>query len=88
MNRRVTQSTTRNGSRAPGAPPRYKIALLTWAGAYAVITPMLAVLGPAMASWPLVVRTLVLSVAMVGALTWLIMPRLTRVFGAWLRPSL
>jgi antibiotic biosynthesis monooxygenase (ABM) superfamily enzyme len=49
---------------------------------------MLAVLGPAMASWPLVVRTLVLSVAMVGALTWLIMPRLTRLFGAWLRPSL
>jgi antibiotic biosynthesis monooxygenase (ABM) superfamily enzyme len=88
MYRRVTQSTTRNVSRAPGAPPRYKIALLTWAGAYAVITPMLAVLGPAMASWPLVVRTLVLSVAMVGALTWLIMPRLTRLFGAWLRPSL
>ena len=45
---------------------------------------MLAVLGPAMASWPLALRTLVLSVTMVVALTWLIMPRLTRLFRPWL----
>jgi antibiotic biosynthesis monooxygenase (ABM) superfamily enzyme len=71
--------------RATG-PARYKLALLTWAGAYAVITVMLTVLGPLMASWPLALRTLVLSATMVVTLTWLVMPRLTRLFQPWLAP--
>jgi hypothetical protein len=62
-------------------------ALLTWAGAYAVATLVLALFGPAMASWPLVLRTLVLTVTMVVALTWFVMPRLTRLCRPWLSPS-
>lgn len=65
-------------------PPRYKMALITWAGAYAVITLILSALGPVMSSWPLPVRTLLLSVLMVGILTWLVLPALTRVFRGWL----
>ena len=70
--------------RATGAAPRYKLALLTWVAAYALITTFLEVLGPTIADWPLAVRTLVLSVTMVAALTWVIMPRLTRLFRPWL----
>jgi antibiotic biosynthesis monooxygenase (ABM) superfamily enzyme len=80
-------TTSPEGGRAgrvPAGPPRYKLALITWAAAYAVITLLLAVLGPAMSSWPLALRTLVLSVTMVVALTWLIMPRLTRLLRPWL----
>jgi antibiotic biosynthesis monooxygenase (ABM) superfamily enzyme len=80
-------SRTRAAARPPAGPPRYKLALLTWVSAYAVITTLLALLGPTMASWPLVLRTLLLSVVMVVALTWVVMPRLTRLFGGWLRPS-
>lgn len=70
------------------APPRHKLAVLTWLGAYPVITLILALLGPALVSWPLAVRTLVLSVLMVITLTWLVMPGLTRVLGPWLsRPA-
>jgi uncharacterized protein len=65
-------------------PPRYKLALLTWAGAWAVITLLLTVLGPAMAAWPLGLRTLVLSVVMVVVLTWLVIPALMRLFRNWL----
>jgi uncharacterized protein len=65
-------------------PPRYKLALLTWAGAYATITLILAVLGPTMAPWPLPLRTLLLSALMVTVLTWLVMPSLTRLFRGWL----
>jgi antibiotic biosynthesis monooxygenase (ABM) superfamily enzyme len=73
-----------SAGRATAGPPRYKLALLTWAAAYAVITLVLALLGPAISSWPLALRTLILSATMVVALTWLIMPRLTRVFRPWL----
>jgi antibiotic biosynthesis monooxygenase (ABM) superfamily enzyme len=83
IRRRRSRSPRQNLQR-PAGPPRYKLALLTWAGAYIVITLLLALLGPAIASWPLVLRTLVVSVTMVVVLTWLIMPRLTRLFGGWL----
>jgi len=81
----------RNRDPSPGrarrtSPARYKLALLTWAGAYTVITLMLTLLGPLMASWPLALRTLVLSATMVVTLTWLVMPRLTRLFQPWLAP--
>jgi hypothetical protein len=46
----------------------------------------LAVLGPAMAPWPLPLRTLLLSVLMVVAMTWLVIPSLTRLFQGWLTP--
>jgi uncharacterized protein len=81
--RRKYPSPRQNG--APAGPPRYKLALLTWAGAYVVITVMLALLGPVIASWPLALRTFALSVTIVVALTWVIMPRLTRLFGGWLQ---
>jgi antibiotic biosynthesis monooxygenase (ABM) superfamily enzyme len=72
---------------AAAGPPRYKLALLTWAGAYSVITLLLALLGPTIAAWPLVLRTFLISAAMVITLTWVVMPRLTRIFGGWLRPA-
>ena len=50
------------------------------------ITLILAVLGPAMAPWPLPLCTLLLSVLMVVAMTWLVMPSLTRLFRGWLTP--
>lgn len=65
-------------------PPRYRLALVNWAGAYAAITLILWLLGPAMAGWPLVVRTLLISVIMVIALTWIVLPALTRLFRPWL----
>jgi antibiotic biosynthesis monooxygenase (ABM) superfamily enzyme len=62
------------------------MALLTWPSAWALITLILWVLGPVMASWPLALRTFVLSVLMVVGLTWLVIPYLTRVFAGWLAP--
>ena len=72
----------------PSMPPRYKLALLTWGAAYVVITLILALLGPAIAGWPLPLRTLLISAMMVGILTFVVLPVLTRIFGAWLMRSL
>jgi hypothetical protein len=71
-------------SRQGGRWSRAKLALLTWAGAYAVILLVLAIGGPAMAGWPLAVRALVLSGLMVAAMTWVIVPVLTRLLRGWL----
>ena len=89
-----TEIRARSAASTPSERPRrsagrshHKLALLTWASAYAVITAILAALGPTLASWPLALRTLVLSGLMVVALTWLIMPVMTRLFRPWLAPS-
>jgi antibiotic biosynthesis monooxygenase (ABM) superfamily enzyme len=68
-------------------PPRHKMALLTWAGAWAMITLILKALGPATVTWPLALRTLLISVLMVLALTWVVIPTLTRLFAGWLAPA-
>jgi antibiotic biosynthesis monooxygenase (ABM) superfamily enzyme len=80
----IDRATSAAKCSAAAAAPRYKIALLTWVAAYALITTFLALLGPTIASWPLAIRTLLLSATMVAALTWVIMPRLTRLFRPWL----
>jgi hypothetical protein len=72
------------GSQPHRGPPRTKLALLTWVGAYAVILMVLAVGGPALASWPLALRALVVSGLMVAAMTWVIVPLTTRLFRGWL----
>jgi len=71
----------------PGRPPRHKMALLTWAGAWALITLILWLLGPVTATWPLPLRTLLISVLMVLGLTWVVIPKLTRIFAGWLAPT-
>jgi uncharacterized protein len=65
-------------------PPRYKLALVTWLGAFPTITLLLWVLGPFTAQWPLVPRSFVLSGLMVFALSWLVLPLLTRALAGWL----
>src|ERR671919_2469111 len=69
------------------SPPRHKMALLTWAGAWTMITLILWLLGPPMDTWPLPLRTLVVSVLTVLALTWVVIPALTRMFAGWLAPA-
>ena len=70
-----------------GPPPRHKMALLTWPGAWALITLILWALGPVMNAWPLPLRTLVISALMVLGLTWVVIPQLTRIFAGWLAPT-
>jgi antibiotic biosynthesis monooxygenase (ABM) superfamily enzyme len=77
-------STWASDSQQRNGRPRAKLVLLTWAGAYAVVLLVLAVGGRAMAGWPLALRALVLSGLMVAAMTWLIVPVMTRLFRDWL----
>jgi uncharacterized protein len=81
-------ATPKQAAAGPPAPPaRRKMALLTWPAAWGLITLILGVLGPVMNTWPLALRTLVLSVLMVVGLTWVVIPYLTRIFAGWLAPA-
>jgi antibiotic biosynthesis monooxygenase (ABM) superfamily enzyme len=79
--------TGRARSGPQSGPARLKIAFLTWVGAYAVITLIIGVLGPTIASWPLPLRTLLISVLMVIALSGFVIPTLTRIFAGWITPA-
>lgn len=63
----------------------HRLALLTWAVAWPVITLLLEILQPLLRDWPLPLRTLVLSALMVAVLSLVLMPRLTRRSAKWLR---
>jgi hypothetical protein len=65
-------------------PPRYKQAILTWVGVYPALTVTLALLGPSMEGWPLPLRTLLVTLILVPALTWVIFPLLRSILARWL----
>ena len=69
---------------ANAQPPRYKQAIITWLGVYPALTLTLAALGPMMESWPLPLRTLLVTLVLVPALTWVSLPLLRQILGSWL----
>lgn len=71
--------------RSPLPPPRYKMALATLCGVFPTAFFLSVTLGPVMADWPLVLRQLGFAVAMVGLLTWVVMPFVTKILKGWLR---
>ena len=74
------------GRTAP-APPRWKMAIVTWLGVVPLSTFFGLVVSPLVAGLPTVVRILVLPTIFVPTMTWLIMPRMSRLFCGWLYPN-
>ena len=69
------------------APPPYKMAILTWATIFPLITLVVVVLTPLIRTLPLVVRLGITTLATVPLMTWVVMPRVTRLLRRWLYPS-
>jgi antibiotic biosynthesis monooxygenase (ABM) superfamily enzyme len=65
-------------------PPRYKTALLTWGAVYVLINILNIFLTPVLHSLPSLLVSLIISGVMVGLLTYVVMPRVTRLFSRWL----
>ena len=61
--------------------------LVTWLAVFPLITAILLLFGPLLGLLPMLVRTLVLSGVMVTLMTYVIMPRITRLFSFWLYPD-
>ena len=65
-------------------PPRWKMAVATFLGVFPVAAVLSLTLGPAIGSWNFVLRTAVFNACVVGLLTWVVMPVVTRVLRPWL----
>jgi antibiotic biosynthesis monooxygenase (ABM) superfamily enzyme len=73
----------------PGTPPPppYKMALLTWITIFPLITGIVAATGPLLEGLPLVLRLGITTAVAVPLMTWVVMPRVTRLLRGWLYPD-
>jgi antibiotic biosynthesis monooxygenase (ABM) superfamily enzyme len=76
----------------PNAPalqplPKWKMALVTLLAVYPTSLLITTLLRPRVTHWPLALQNLLFAATMVGLLTWLIMPLLTRLLASWLYHS-
>ena len=73
----------------PGAPPPppYKMALVTWATLFPLITLVVVATAPLLGRLPLVLRLAVTTGVTVPLMTWVVMPRVTRLLHRWLYPD-
>ncbi len=73
----------------PGAPapPRYKMAIVTWLAVFPLVAVIFSLFGQWLNLLPTLLRTLVFSAVMVTLMTYVIMPRMTRLFSFWLYPD-
>ena len=68
-------------------PPRWKMAVATLLGVYPVSLLIGVVLSPTLKKLPLVLNLFVVSAIIVGLLTWVVMPLVTRLLHGWLNPQ-
>jgi antibiotic biosynthesis monooxygenase (ABM) superfamily enzyme len=71
------------GRTAP-APPRWKMFLVTLAAIIPLVLLMQVTVLELLSDWPFVLRTLVFSGILTGLMTWVVMPRMTRLFRRFL----
>ncbi len=72
----------------PNAPlrplPRWKMALATFLGVYPTVVLLNMTLGPVIKAWPTLLGSALFNACVVAALTWLVMPVITRALHNWL----
>jgi uncharacterized protein len=74
----------------PGVPPPppSKMALVTWATIFPLITLVVVATAPLLGPLPLVARLAVTTAVTVSLMTWVVMPRVTRLLHPWLYPDI
>ncbi|GGB84185.1 antibiotic biosynthesis monooxygenase [Dyadobacter sediminis] len=71
--------------RSPVPPPRWKMAVATLCGVYPASLFLTFTIGPFVQSFPVMLRALIIAACMVGLLTWIVMPQVTKFIKPWLQ---
>lgn len=66
-------------------PARWRLTLLSWCGIFPTVAVLLGLVAPYLASLPFLVRTAILTALVAILMSYVIMPKLTRWAGNWLR---
>ncbi len=68
-------------------PSKMKVFLLTVLDVYPLSIALVTMIRPLTPLWPPLLRELLIAILTVAALTWVVMPNLSRLFRKWLSPS-
>jgi hypothetical protein len=68
-------------------PPRYKMAVITWLAIFPLVNLLNYVLDPLLTNLISIHRSLITTSLLVPLMTYLVMPRMTRLFAWWLFPK-
>jgi antibiotic biosynthesis monooxygenase (ABM) superfamily enzyme len=60
--------------------------VVVWLAIYPAITFLLWLIGPQIASWPLPLRTLLVTAVLVPVMVFVLLPVIQRLLAPWLRP--
>jgi antibiotic biosynthesis monooxygenase (ABM) superfamily enzyme len=67
------------------APPRWRMTFLSWMGIYPTVAFLLTFIAPHLEFLPSILRIAVITILVAILMSYVIMPRMTRWFGWWLR---
>jgi antibiotic biosynthesis monooxygenase (ABM) superfamily enzyme len=68
-------------------PPRARMALVTWMGIFPTVSLFLWLVAPLLTPLPFLPRVALLTALIVITMTWVVMPRLTRLMRGFLNPA-
>jgi antibiotic biosynthesis monooxygenase (ABM) superfamily enzyme len=65
-------------------PPKWKFAIIVWLAIYPTITLVSYIIGDAIKSWPLPLKTLLMTGILVPLMVFILLPFLRKLLGNWL----
>jgi len=68
----------------PDEPPRYKRAIVIWIALYPAVVVALATLEPFINNWPIPLKALALTLVVIPAAVWVLIPLVQRWMYGWL----
>jgi antibiotic biosynthesis monooxygenase (ABM) superfamily enzyme len=68
-------------------PPRLRMAVVTWLGIFPTVSLVLWFIAPLLHGVPFLLRTGLLTALIVVTMTWVVMPRLTKIMRGWLNSA-
>ena len=71
-------------SRSHFEPPRYKRAIVIWIALYPAVVVALSLLRPLIDDWPIPLQALVLTLLIIPAAVWVLIPLVQRWLHRWL----